>query len=110
MLPAIALAAALSPAAPLPARAEAGRLAGLRTDAYPWVLLLRHAGRVERYEVHAGLVLTVEGRRAGLGELPGLFRLDGPGVRGSGPVWTRAGSCRAWTRGGRLEALEISLR
>jgi hypothetical protein len=114
MLPGVALAAALlSPAAPLPARAEDVRLYRLECydrDGYWKVVLGKDRWSTTAYVVYPDLRLTIEGRRANLGELPGLLNEVGPGVRGSGPVWPRAKSCRAWTRGGRLEALEISLR
>jgi hypothetical protein len=124
--PGVALAAALlSPAAPLPYTVREGvpgpfvvrqgggwtvwlfreGWEGHEPDAVP---LRLYAGG-ECYDVHAGLVLTVDGRRADLGELPGLldrrWRTEGGWHKAP-----RAKSCRAWVRGGRLEALEVSLR
>jgi hypothetical protein len=111
MMTALLLAAALAPAAPLPVRAREGVPCQVDTEFYPWLVYVRfEPGIQEGLVVPPGMVLTVDGRRAGLGELPGLLNQAGPGVRGSGPVWRRAKACRAWTRGGRLEALEVTLR
>jgi hypothetical protein len=108
---ALLLAASLAPAAPLPCRVLEGELDGLETEPGPlWILYVRRkpGEAPEGHVVAPGMVLVVEGRRANLGELPGLFNQYWP----SEGVWRvpRAKSCRAWLRGGRLEALEVTLR